>query len=105
MSQVDGTSILVHSELGEVGPYIQSTAEQIIEELQRLVALLAPLKDTWNGSQAQADYEILQQEWNTAAQGLFGPDGVLGNVAAVMNVNFTNYSDAEWANVTTWRHS
>lgn len=100
----DGTSILVHSQLGEVGPRIHASAEEIIGELQRLITLLGPLKDTWTTSEAAADYEILQQEWNTAAQGLFGPDGVLGNVAAVMNVNFVNYSDAEWANVSTWRH-
>jgi uncharacterized protein YukE len=100
----DATSILVHAQLGEVGPHIHASAEEIIGELNRLIQLLEPLKDTWNTSQAQADYEILQQEWNTAAAGLFGPDGVLGNVAAVMNVNFANYSDAEWANVSTWRH-
>ncbi|GAA1274279.1 hypothetical protein GCM10009665_72270 [Kitasatospora nipponensis] len=104
MPRNDSTSILVHSQLGEVGPRIHASAEEIIAELQRLVQLLAPLKDSWNSSEAAADYEILQQEWNTAAEGLFGPGGVLGNVAAVMNVNFVNYSDAEWANVSTWRH-
>ncbi|MFE0464923.1 WXG100 family type VII secretion target [Kitasatospora sp. NPDC058965] len=100
----DATSILVHAQLGEVGPHIHASAEEIIGELQRLVQLLEPLRDTWTTSEAAADYEIMQQEWNTAAEGLFGPNGVLGNVAAVMNVNFVNYSDAEWANVSTWRH-
>jgi uncharacterized protein YukE len=104
MAVNDGTSILVQAQLGEVGPKINAYAEEIIGELQRLVALLAPLKDTWTTSEAASDYEILQQEWNTAAEGLFGPNGVLGNVAAVMNVNFANYSDAEFANISTWRH-
>ncbi|GAA2746006.1 WXG100 family type VII secretion target [Kitasatospora cinereorecta] len=104
MPHNESSSILVHAQLGEVGPRIHAAAEEIIGELQRLIAVLAPLKDTWNTSEAAADYEILQQEWNTAAEGLFGPDGVLGNVAAVMNVNFVNYSDAEWANISTWRH-
>lgn len=100
----DTTPILVEAELAEVGPRIYASAEEIIGELQRLVQLLVPLQETWTTSEAAADYEIMQQEWNTAANGLFGPDGVLGNVAAVMNINFTNYSDAEFANISTWRH-
>jgi uncharacterized protein YukE len=104
MAVNDSKSILVQPELGGVGPKINASAEEITGELQRLAALLAPLKDTWTTSQAASDYEILQQEWDTAANGLFGPNGELGNVAAVMNVNFTNYSDAESANISTWRH-
>ena len=104
MPRNDMTSILVHAQLSEVGPHIHASAEEIIGELQRLIQVLEPLKDTWNISQAADDYHVLQQEWNTAAAGLFGPDGVLGNVAAVMNVNVANYADAEFANVSTWRH-
>ncbi|WP_280897132.1 hypothetical protein [Streptomyces sp. SAI-135] len=45
----------------------------------------------------------MQNGWDLAANGLFGEDGVLGRIAHAMNVNWNNYSDAEWANVSTWR--
>ncbi|MGX9227921.1 hypothetical protein ACWV95_20050 [Streptomyces albus] len=46
----------------------------------------------------------MQNEWDIAAEGLFGYDGVLGRIAHAMNINWNNYSDAEWSNVSTWKH-
>jgi uncharacterized protein YukE len=63
---------------------------------------LQPVADTWTGS-AATYYEGLQQEWNQAADGLFGPDGVLGEIAGAMHVTWNNYSEAEWANVKSWQ--
>ncbi|MEV6007917.1 hypothetical protein AB0M29_13995 [Streptomyces sp. NPDC051976] len=40
----------------------------------------------------------------SAANGLFGPDGVLGRIAHAMDLSWGNYSDAEWSNVSTWKH-
>jgi hypothetical protein len=48
------------------------------------------------------------QEWNTAANGLFGSaanEGLLGEIANAMGVAWGNYSDGEWANVSTWKPS
>jgi hypothetical protein len=45
----------------------------------------------------------LQGEWNLAADGLFGPTGVLGKIAYSLNLSWANYSDCEWANVKTWQ--
>jgi hypothetical protein len=48
------------------------------------------------------------QEWNTAATGLFGTaseGGILGEIAAAMNVSWNNYSMAESANASTWSSS
>jgi hypothetical protein len=35
---------------------------------------------------------------------LLGPDGVLGQIAHAMNVNWGNYTEAEWANISGWKH-
>nr|WP_202447252.1 WXG100 family type VII secretion target [Streptomyces sp. SID5468] len=95
---------MVRSELGSAGPTIDKMAGEIAGELHQLIVKLQPLAETWINSQASSYYEGLQQEWNTAAEGLFGPDGVLGQIAVAMNVNFQNYSEAEWANMRTWAH-
>jgi WXG100 family type VII secretion target len=98
---IDNTTIMVQDELEGAGSYINSQAQTISDELSALVSKLAPLAETWTGT-ASADYESYQQEWNAAANGLFGPDGVLGAIAQAMNVTWGNYSDAEFANIQTW---
>ncbi len=103
VGNIDTSTILVHTELEAAGPYIAGVAETISDELASLITLLTPLAETWAG-QAAGQYERLQGEWNVAAAGLFGPEGVLGQISAALNVNWGNYSDAEWANVQTWQH-
>ncbi|OON76178.1 WXG100 family type VII secretion target [Streptomyces tsukubensis] len=103
MSNIDNSSILVKQELAAAGTYVGGVSTQITEELSKLIALLQPIQETWTGS-AATYYEGLQQEWNFAANGLFGPDGVLGQIAHAMNINWANYSEAEWANTKTWQH-
>jgi WXG100 family type VII secretion target len=102
MANVDGTPIAVPTDLEAAGAYINSCASQMAEELSQLWAQLEPLSVTWTGA-AQTYYEGLQQEWNTAAAGLFSPDGVLGQIASAMNVNWGNYSEAEASNTKTWQ--
>ncbi|NED80570.1 WXG100 family type VII secretion target [Streptomyces sp. SID11233] len=104
MSNIDSSSIMVKGELATAGAYIGGVSTQMAEELQKLITLLQPIQETWTGS-AATYYEGLQQEWNYAANGLLGPDGVLGQIAHAMNVNWANYSEAEWANVQSWRHT
>jgi hypothetical protein len=102
---VDDTPIAVPALLEAAGTHINGQAAVIAGELEALKHRLLGLHETWTGS-AAADYEILQQEWNLAAQGLFGGNGapgVLGEIAQAMNVNWGNYSDAEFGNVQTWR--
>jgi len=99
---IDTSTIMVQDELSGAGAYINGQALTISDELNALKQQLAPLQDFWTG-QAAALYESYQQEWNAAALGLFGPDGVLGAIARAMNVTWGNYSDCEWANVQTWQ--
>ncbi|HYZ55279.1 MAG TPA: WXG100 family type VII secretion target [Streptosporangiaceae bacterium] len=102
MPDVGSTSIAVPQSLQDVGAQLNAQAAAIADELSALAGQLEPLKSTWKGS-AAGYYEGLQNEWNIAAAGLFAPDGVLGQIAYAMGVNWSNYSDAEWANTRTWQ--
>jgi WXG100 family type VII secretion target len=103
MPDVASANLIVPSELQAAGGYINGVAGQIESELMALKNLLMPLEDTWIGA-AKTYYQGLQNEWNVAADGLFGPTGVLGQIAQTMNLNWNNYTDCEWANVRTWQH-
>jgi uncharacterized protein YukE len=95
--------IMVQTELSDAGTYLNNQSTVISEQLSRLAAYLNQLPEIWAGT-ASTYYQGLQQEWNIAANGLFGPDGVLGEIATAMNVTWNNYSDAEWSNTQTWSH-
>jgi|SRR5882757_3430758 len=99
---ISGASIFVKEGLGGAGNVINGKASTLAEQLNKLKGELAPLQDEWRESQAATYYQDMQNEWDLAANGLFGPDGVLGRIAMAMNVNWGNYSDAEWSNVQTW---
>jgi WXG100 family type VII secretion target len=101
MTNPDTSNIVVRGELEGAGAYLNSQAQGIADELNSLISQLEPIAETWQGH-AKDYYEPLQQEWNVAAAGLLGPDGVLGLIASAMNVTWGNYSDAEWSNVSSW---
>lgn len=103
MATVDNSTIMVQEELSGAGAYINGIAQTLSDELNKLIAQLQPIADGgWTGG-ASDYYQDLQIEWNYAANGLFGPDGVLGEIAQAMHVNWNNYAEAEWANVQTWQ--
>ncbi|WP_329138379.1 WXG100 family type VII secretion target [Streptomyces sp. NBC_01476] len=102
MTNIDGASLMVQADLEGAGQWINNASQGIADELNKLIGLLEPLQATWTGP-AAGYYGGLQEEWNYAAEGLFGPYGVLGEIARAMNVNWNNYSEAEWSNVKTWR--
>ncbi|MEU1302170.1 WXG100 family type VII secretion target [Streptomyces shenzhenensis] len=104
MSDIDGTPIYVGEGLGAAGARLNGQAAAIEELLQHLRSLLAPLEEAWTHSTAATYYQDLKMEWDIAAMGLYGPDGVLGQIAHAMNVNWANYTAAEEANISTWRH-
>ncbi|MEU7841628.1 WXG100 family type VII secretion target [Micromonospora sp. NPDC049114] len=96
------SNLRVPAELELAGRQLNTKATEIVGQLDALISKLSPLQDTWEGP-AQSYYQGLQNEWNIAADGLFGPTGVLGQIAAAMNVSWNNYADSEWANVRTWK--
>lgn len=103
MANIDETLIAVPLDLEGAGTYLNSQAQQMADELARLWSQLETLS-IWTGS-AHTYYEGLQQEWNTAAAGLFAPDGVLGQIANAMHVTWGNYSEAEASNTRTWQNT
>lgn len=103
-SPVDASQIYVQEGLAGAGSTINGMAQTMADELAQLKSKLSPLQDAWTQSQAATYYQGLQNEWDIAANGLFGPDGVLGRIAQAMHVNWGNYSEAEWSNIQTWKH-
>jgi uncharacterized protein YukE len=103
MAIPESMPILVAAELEGVGTYLNGQATEIADELSQLASYLNQLDLIWSGN-ASSYYQGLQAEWNIAAEGLFGPDGVLGEIATAMNLTWNNYSDAEWSNSQTWNH-
>lgn len=103
MANIEGTQIYVGEGLAAAGSTLNTRAGEISGELQALKSKLAPLADSWRDSEAATYYQDMQTNWDMAANGLFGPDGVLGRIAHAMNVNWNNYSEAEWSNISTWR--
>ncbi|WP_433385989.1 WXG100 family type VII secretion target [Micromonospora sp. KLBMP9576] len=95
------SNLKVPMELERAGHDINAKADQITQRLEDLKTQLGPISQTWTGT-AKTHYEGLQGEWNLAADGLFGPTGVLGKIAYALNLSWANYSDCEWANVKTW---
>jgi uncharacterized protein YukE len=92
--------IAVRAPLAGAGAELAARAATIADELHALAAYLDCLPATWQGTSAGL-YTNLQQEWNVAATGLFGPDGVLEQVSHALGVACGNYAEAEWANRTT----
>ena len=103
MPDPSSSSLRVPLELQLAGQQINGKSAQIVDQLEALKTQLLPIADTWQGS-AKSYYEGLQGEWNLAADGLFGPTGVLGVIAQTMNLNWNNYTDCESSNVQTWKH-
>lgn len=103
MADVYGTHIQIPTSLGGAGDFINNVSMTIVDELTLLKGRLAPVAASWTGEAFQF-YEDQQDAWNLAADGLFGPDGVMGIIAHALNVNWMNYTDAELANKTIWKH-
>lgn len=102
MPDIGAREIVVPPDLQVAGQQLTSRAQAIVDELEALKVQLQPLVDTWVGP-AASYYFPLQQEWNIAADGLFGPTGVLGHIANAMNVTWNNYTECEWSNVRGWQ--
>jgi len=102
MPDVSGSMLVVPSSLQGAGTYLNGVAGVIEGELAALKSQLAPLEEFWTGA-AQSYYQGLQTEWNVAADGLFGPNGVLGQIAQIMNLNWNNYADTELSNAQSWK--
>jgi uncharacterized protein YukE len=107
MPNVASSHILVGQELENSPAQLDAQAQAIEDELTTLANKLQPMIEAW-AAQSATEYNDLMNQWNIAATGLFGTQaegGVLGTIAAALGVNWTNYWDAEQANISTWQHT
>ncbi|MCQ4213303.1 MULTISPECIES: WXG100 family type VII secretion target [Streptomyces] len=104
MPDFESASLRVHGNLQDAGHVINETVRLLDEELENLRTKLQPLIQTW-AAQSADEYQLHMHHWDQAAVALYGDEaqgGVLGTIAAMMHVNWTNYADAEAANLKTW---
>ncbi|MFF4243535.1 WXG100 family type VII secretion target [Streptomyces sp. NPDC001822] len=104
MPDIESSAMRVGRDLETAGPYLNAQAQHIMGELHALRGRLSSLIDTWN-AQSATEYQARVHEWDLAAVGLFGSeeeDGVLGEIAHALGVNWGNYVGAEEANIRTW---
>ena len=99
---VDTTPIAVPTDLQSAGTTLNQHSAAVVDELNWFKGQLQPLQGTWTGS-AAVYYEGLQAEWDAAATGLFGPDGVISQIAKAMDLAWSNYQDAESDNSRAWK--
>ncbi len=102
MPDVSGTPLVVPPDLETAGTELNKQAQGIADELHDLWQELNPISDLWVGP-ASSYYQPLMSDWNKAADGLFAPTGVLGQIAHALNMVWNNYSECEWANVKAWQ--
>jgi hypothetical protein len=103
MPNIEGSTIKVPPQLADAANILNGRAAAMSAELNMLRNRVAALEGQWVGS-ARESYRMYQHMWDTAALGLFGPDGVLPGIARVMNVVWINYVEFEAANTKGWLH-
>jgi hypothetical protein len=107
MASIEDSNLAVPTQLGDAGPYVRKVAGIVTGQLNTLAGQLKPLETTWTGD-AYTYFNGLEQEWNAAAQGLFGDGvsypGILGDIAHRLDVAWYNYCVAQQANTKMWLH-
>ncbi|MEQ3550596.1 WXG100 family type VII secretion target [Pseudonocardia nematodicida] len=78
---------------------VVATAGRIRTELDDLRRYLAPMVSTWSG-QAAADYQAVQQRWDTSAANLHE---VLTRIGAALGQAHDGYLRTEQANARRWQ--
>ncbi len=95
--------IVIPDALADCGPTLRAHAMRIDSELDSLMALLAPLRDSWVGT-AGVGWESYQLRFDNAARDLMGTPGTLGQLGNCASVNWDNNVNCEQANTRTWSH-
>ncbi|MFP5069737.1 WXG100 family type VII secretion target [Pseudonocardia nantongensis] len=85
--------------LEEARTNVAATAGRIRTQLDDLKRYLAPMVGTWTG-QAAADYQAVQQKWDTSAAGL---NDTLTRIGVALGQANDAYRRTEQANAARWR--
>lgn len=78
---------------------VAATAGRINTQLEDLKRYLAPMVATWTG-QAAADYQAVQQRWDTSARAL---NDTLTRIGTALGQANDAYRQTEQANANRWR--
>jgi uncharacterized protein YukE len=103
--------LVVTDELATAGSQVNAKAIALSTELNSLQTRLNTLIAQVGADPAWAGvtfdfYTADQIQWNTAAKDLFGEtgtDGVLGQIAHILDVNYQSYIDAETTTSSSWQ--
>jgi uncharacterized protein YukE len=103
VADIASSTLHVPVDLADASHELNTYSGDFVQKLGDLKTKLAPIAETWTGP-AASYYHPLQAEWSMAAEGLFGQDGVLGQIAHAMHITWNNYSECEEANIKGWQH-
>jgi len=101
MPTVESSTLKVPPQLADAGSYLQTRANNMAAELARLWTRVEALEQTWQGV-AHGQYAQYKAMWHTAANGLFGPAGVLPAISQIMNHVWQNYATGEANRKKSW---
>ncbi|MFY1635498.1 hypothetical protein ACN27F_19860 [Solwaraspora sp. WMMB335] len=80
-------------DLAEVGQAIDALAGQVARRLTDLRRELGSTGGLWAGAGVDLDPKI---EWTLAADGILGPDGILGLISGAIHYEWPGYAQAGW---------
>ncbi len=103
MADVLSAELAVPASLAEAPPTLRNKSTQLQNELNNLRAKLTALEGSWD-SEANDQYKGYKAMWDTAANDLMGPGGVLDVIAQTMDTVWNNYVETETTNVKNWAH-
>lgn len=82
------------SDLTDVGQTIDALAGDIARRLAALRRELEPARGLWAGTRVDLDPVA---EWTLAADGILGPDGILGLISGAIRYEWPGYAGAGWS--------
>ncbi|ROO63214.1 hypothetical protein EDC02_5234 [Micromonospora sp. Llam0] len=77
----------------EVAQAIDALAGQVARRLIELRRELGPGSGPWAGAGVDLDPEV---EWTLAADGILGPDGILGLISGAIRYEWPGHVDVGW---------
>jgi hypothetical protein len=84
---------LAESEPAPDGHAMTATAAEVAVRLAGLRRVLEPTRDLWAGTTAGLGPA---EEWTIAVEGLFGADGVLGQISRAMHAEWPAFEGLGW---------
>lgn len=94
----DGMILVTFGELDNAQKSIQTTWNNISQQLDDLKRYLQPIRDTWTGDAFNA-YQAQQAKWDQSMDKL---NQVLNQIGVALGTSNQNYQEGEAANTRRW---